>query len=122
MSGKRTIKIAFVAACIIAAVLVLSKPAMAQCALCKNAVAGSPEAARLSQSLNLGIIILLIPPVLIFCGIFVIAYRNRKARGGAVEPEGASDGDGERRNWLTKPGSRPQRKDKGEREAGGATA
>ncbi|MBA2735002.1 MAG: hypothetical protein H0U54_19320 [Acidobacteria bacterium] len=119
MSRKRTIKIAFVAACIIAAVLVLSEPAMAQCALCKNAVTGSPEAARLSQSLNLGIIILLIPPVLIFCGIFVIAYRHRKTRGGA-EPEGASGRDGGRSNWFTKPGSHHKLKDKGKHEAGGA--
>lgn len=87
MSRKRTIKLALLMVGIIVAVLVLSEPAMAQCALCKNAVTGSPEAGRLSQSLNLGVIILLIPPVLIFCGIFVVAYRYSKVRGSAVEPE-----------------------------------
>jgi len=117
MSCKRTFKIAFVAASIIAALLVLSQPVMAQCALCKNAVTGSPEAARLSQSLNFGIIILLIPPVLIFCGVFAIAYRYRKSRG-AAELEVASDIDRERRNLFRNTGSRHQSKDNGESEVG----
>jgi hypothetical protein len=76
--------------------------------MCKNAVTGSPEAARLSQSLNFAILVLLIPPVLIFCGIFIVAYRYRKSRGTA-EAQSASDS-GPRKNKGT------------EREAGGALA
>jgi hypothetical protein len=120
MNQTRTIKIALVMAGVVAALLILSSPAMAQCALCKNAIAGSPEAARLSQSLNFAILILLIPPVLIFCGIFVLAYRYRKARG--VEPGQPSDNDRERRNWLSASRAGRKRKDGSEREAGGAPA
>lgn len=93
---------------------------MAQCAMCKTAVTGSPEAGKLSQSLNTAVIVLLIPPVLIFCGMFVLAYRHRKARGTENEP--SSYNEKERRNWFAKSGSRRKRKDGSKREAGGATA
>ncbi len=45
----------------------------AQCAMCKT-VAGSlgREAAR---AMNLGILVLLLPPVTIFCAIFLLALR-----------------------------------------------
>lgn len=79
MPSQRTTRGLLIAACVVVIVLVVSLPAFAQCALCKNAVTGSPSAAKLSQSLNSAIIVLLIPPVLIFCGIFVIAYRHRKS-------------------------------------------
>lgn len=120
INRTRTIKIVLVGAAAAAALFVLTTPAMAQCALCKNAIAGSPEAARLSQSLNFAILILLIPPVLIFCGIFVLAYRYRKARG--TEPEPPSDNDRESHNWFKASGSHRKRKDGSEREAGGAPA
>ena len=85
MKGKRnTTSLLLLVAGHILMVLVLSAPAMAQCAMCKNSVTGSPSAARLSESLNAAIIVLLIPPVLIFCGIFLVAYRHRKARGSGV--------------------------------------
>jgi heme/copper-type cytochrome/quinol oxidase subunit 3 len=61
------------------ALLVLSSaPAvMAQCAMCRTAVEST--GGGLAKSLNLGIIVLLIPPVAIFCAIFVTAYKHRKA-------------------------------------------
>ena len=92
-------------------------PVAAQCALCKNAVAGSPEAARLSESLNFAIIVLLIPPVLIFCGIFLVAFRYRKARE-AVVVEAGQDERTARGGKLTKDGT--TRRDG--RETGGALA
>ena len=51
--------------------------AAAQCALCKEAVrAGGEQTAR---TMNTAIIVLLIPPVTIFCSIFAVIfkYRNR---------------------------------------------
>jgi amino acid transporter len=116
----RTTKIALILVGIIATLLLMSLPAFAQCAMCKTAVTGSPEAAKLSQSLNFAVLILLIPPVLIFCGIFVLAYRYRKARGTELEPP--SRHDKERRNWFTKSGARRKRKGGNNREAGGAPA
>jgi hypothetical protein len=72
-----------VAACAAAAVLLAAgQTASAQCSLCRSALAGTPEAARLSARLNLAVLVLLIPPVLIFCGIFYAVFRQRKSREG----------------------------------------
>jgi hypothetical protein len=43
--------------------------------MCRSSFAGNPAFAR---NLNLGVLVLLAPPVSIFCAIFVIAYRHRK--------------------------------------------
>lgn len=51
--------------------------ALAQCALCRTAVSKTGDMAR---SLNFGILILLVPPVTIFCSIFVVALKHRKER------------------------------------------
>jgi heme/copper-type cytochrome/quinol oxidase subunit 2 len=121
MNRKRTIKIALTATGIITSLFSMSLPALAQCAMCKTAVTNSPEAARLSESLNFAIIILLIPPVLIFCGMFVLAYRYRRARGVETGPPSSTHDDKEQRNWFTNSISRRKRKTQNEREAGGAT-
>jgi hypothetical protein len=47
----------------------------AQCALCKASAAASGA----SNSLNAAILVLLIPPVTIFCAIFIVAFRLRAA-------------------------------------------
>lgn len=109
--GKRALRITLLAAGAASTLLAWSYPALAQCAMCKNAVTGSPEAAKLSQSLNFAILVLLIPPVLIFCGIFVLAYRYRKSRGTmATAEEQSSSQSGQRKSNRT------------ERETGGALA
>jgi hypothetical protein len=76
MKIGRIIKIALIAAGAISIVLALSSPALSQCAMCKTAVTGSPEAKKLAESLNFAIIVLLVPPVMIFCGIFFAAFRR----------------------------------------------
>lgn len=118
--GIRTIKTALMMAGLLTVLFLMSLPAMAQCAMCKTAVTGSPDAGRLSQSLNAAVLILLIPPVLIFCGMFVLAYKHRKARG--AELDQSSPDDRGRRNWFAKAGSRRKGKDGSAHEAGGATA
>ena len=52
-------------------------PADAQCAMCRAAFDGA-GGARMAKSLNQGIIVLLIPPVAIFCAIFITALKRRK--------------------------------------------
>ncbi|HEX7176932.1 MAG TPA: hypothetical protein VF240_16850 [Pyrinomonadaceae bacterium] len=63
-------------------VLVLIAPAGAdaQCAMCKSAVQGAGEQA--TRAMNSGILVLLIPPVAIFCSIFAvfIKYKNGDER------------------------------------------
>jgi hypothetical protein len=55
-------------------------PASAQCPLCRLAVENSSQAALMSRGLNLAIVVLLIPPVTIFCSIFFLAFKYRKIR------------------------------------------
>lgn len=85
MCNKQIIKIALVAACAATCFLVASSPAHAQCAMCRTALSNSPEAAKLAENFNKAIFVLLIPPVLLFCGIFIAAYKFRKGPEQTVE-------------------------------------
>jgi heme/copper-type cytochrome/quinol oxidase subunit 2 len=55
-----------------------SQSALGQCAMCKAAVEGDPQAKAASDQLDLAVLTLLIPPVLIFIGFFVLIYRFRR--------------------------------------------
>ena len=57
-----------------------SAGALAQCALCRTAA--EQAGAETAHALNLGILMLLIPPVAIFCVIFAVAVRHQKEGGG----------------------------------------
>lgn len=61
-------------------VMIAAEPALAQCAMCKQAVSGSEEAQTVSKGINLAILVLLLPPVAIFLGIFGAFYRSRNER------------------------------------------
>lgn len=74
--------------------------ALAQCAMCRAAVGNSAEAAKASSGMNLAVLVLLVPPVALFCAFFVAAYRFRKAPG---EEPLAADNIGEK---LMRPSNR----------------
>ena len=57
-------------------VAVSSASAMAQCVMCRASVGSNSVFAR---HLNIGTLVLLVPPVLIFCTIFVMAFRHRRS-------------------------------------------
>ncbi|HEX8774941.1 MAG TPA: hypothetical protein VF735_15310 [Pyrinomonadaceae bacterium] len=62
-------------------VVVSCSDALAQCAMCKAAVASSADSAAKASGMNLAVLVLLIPPLAMFCAFFVAAYRFRKAPG-----------------------------------------
>jgi hypothetical protein len=66
---------------VVASLALCCEPALAQCAMCKEALANSPEAAASARQFNLAILVLLVPPVAMFAGIFVMIYRSGKAGG-----------------------------------------
>ena len=67
-----------------AALLVAScSGALAQCAMCKAAISSSADSAAKASGMNLAVLVLLIPPLAMFCAFFVAAYRFRKAPGEA---------------------------------------
>jgi hypothetical protein len=116
MSSKRIIKFVLIAACAFAALLITSSLASAQCAMCKNAITGSPNAARLAERFNFAIFVLLIPPVLIFCGFFiaVIKYRGDTQAGHGLKSF--------LRVWLNKFSVRRRRQERERRESDSALA
>ncbi len=61
-----------------AAVLLLELSAFAQCAMCRASLAGSNNAYFI-KNFNIGVLVLLVPPVAIFCSIFVVLRRQSPA-------------------------------------------
>ncbi len=56
--------------------LLISLPVEAQCSMCK-AVLSNSNNGRFIRNFNVGILVLLIPPVSIFCSIFIVLRRHR---------------------------------------------
>jgi hypothetical protein len=81
-SKSRAVLLAIVAA---VAVVILSIPAFGQCSMCRAALAGSNNALFI-KNFNIGVLVLLLPPVTIFCTIFV-ALRRYKASDNEQEKE-----------------------------------
>ena len=65
----------------VAVTLAVADPTFAQCAMCKAAIENSTDAAAASKGLNLAALVLLIPPVSIFAGLFGVFYRYRNVQG-----------------------------------------
>ncbi len=63
------------------ALLLFAAPATssAQCAMCKSSASGLDSAG--AKNLNYAVVVLLCPPVAIFCAIFAIAYKHRHPPG-----------------------------------------
>jgi len=78
MRSFRTFVIAAIALCIF---VVATNPAFAQCSMCRAAIENSANAAEASKGLNLAALVLLIPPVSIFAGLFGVIYRLRNVQG-----------------------------------------
>lgn len=73
LRGLHTVLIVCLAA---AVVLLLAVPADAQCSMCRAALSGSNNA-RFLRYFNLGVLVMLIPPVTIFCSIFIVLRKYR---------------------------------------------
>jgi heme/copper-type cytochrome/quinol oxidase subunit 2 len=75
---------------VLAALSAAPGPAAAQCPLCRSAVQQAGDTT--ARTMNLAILVLLIPPVSIFCTIFAVAYKKRRGGGddegddGGLEP------------------------------------
>ena len=73
---------AFLCVALIGGLLVAAaEPGFAQCAMCKTAIENSTDAVAASRGLNLAALVLLIPPVAIFVGLFGVFYRFRNVQG-----------------------------------------
>lgn len=62
----------------IALLLVVATSALGQCSMCRASLAGSNNPFFI-RNFNIGVLVLLLPPVTIFCTIFVALKRYRAA-------------------------------------------
>lgn len=74
---KRLNRVSGLLLAVVVLLAVWCEPALAQCAMCKQSVASSADGASAASGINLGVLVLLIPPVAIFAGIFGLVYRMR---------------------------------------------
>lgn len=56
-------------------VFAIADSALAQCAMCRASLGTNSSFIR---NFNIGVLVLLVPPVSIFCTIFIVAFRHRK--------------------------------------------
>ncbi len=59
-----------------AVVLLLSSTVDAQCSMCRAALTSSTDG-KFIKNFNLAVLVLLVPPVSIFCSIFILLRRHR---------------------------------------------
>ena len=60
----------------VAVVLLANTYADAQCSMCRAALTSTTNA-RFIRNFNIGVLVLLVPPVTIFCSIFIALKRYR---------------------------------------------
>lgn len=89
---SRTIRLTFWLTVIAGMLLLLSAPVYAQCSMCRAVLSGSSNGAFV-RNFNVGVLVLLVPPVTIFCSIFVVLRRYRRE----VEDPGIGPVESERR-------------------------
>jgi len=61
---------------VVGALLIFSSPVDAQCSMCRAVLTNSNNA-QFIRNFNIGILVLLVPPVSIFCSIFIVLRRHR---------------------------------------------
>ncbi len=61
------------------ALCVFCAPALAQCAMCK--ATGSGLDAKAARYLNIAVVLMVSPPVTIFCGFLYLTYKHRRPPG-----------------------------------------
>jgi len=77
VKSKRYIVLSVLAALALALLLDLgATTTLAQCAMCRASLGSNSSFIR---NFNIGVLVLLVPPVSIFCTIFIIAFRHRKS-------------------------------------------
>jgi hypothetical protein len=78
-----TRRIALTAVLALSCLALFGPPALAQCSMCQQVVASSPEARRVGAELNRAILLMFVAPYLIFTSFALVLFRDpigRQAR------------------------------------------
>ena len=86
MRVEQIVKVFLVIGLALAAFLALESTSMAQCSMCRAALSGSNNPFFV-RNFNIAVLVLLTPPVAIFCSIFVILKRHRTPKNDATDPD-----------------------------------
>ena len=89
MNDRLKLKRLILCCATIALIAIVASTAFGQCSMCRASLAGSTNTAFI-RNFNLGVLVLLLPPVSIFCGIFVVLRRHNK-NNGQVTDDGNAD-------------------------------
>ena len=73
--STRLIQLLTVTAAIVCVFTLLADTSFAQCVMCRASIGSNSSFIR---NFNIGVLVLLVPPVSIFCTIFIIAIRYRR--------------------------------------------
>ena len=76
IDAKRVLPYVVMSALMALAFALFSESTMAQCVMCRASLTNNSAFVR---NLNIGVLVLLVPPVSIFCTIFILAIRHRRA-------------------------------------------
>ena len=76
IDAKMVMRYVAMAAVMALAFALFSESTMAQCVMCRASLTNNSAFVR---NLNIGVLVLLVPPVSIFCTIFILAIRHRRA-------------------------------------------
>ncbi len=82
----KKISLVIFALALVALIFIATEPALAQCAMCKESVSNSEEGAGLASRLNAAILVLLVPAVAMFVGLFGVFYRYRNPQDAEPQP------------------------------------
>ncbi len=63
------------------ALCLLCVPALAQCAMCKATASGLDS--RAARQMNMAVVLMVSPPVTIFCAFLYLTYKHRRPPGDA---------------------------------------
>jgi hypothetical protein len=72
----KVLRYAFAAGVVVAIFALCAESTMAQCVMCRASLTNN---ATFVKYLNIGVLVLLVPPVSIFCTIFILAIRHRRS-------------------------------------------
>ena len=76
MKAERIIRVLLCGMVILLCYVLMTEFVFAQCVMCK---ASLPSNSLFARNLNIGVLVLLAPPVSIFCTIFILAIWRRKS-------------------------------------------
>jgi hypothetical protein len=91
MKALRMARVWLIVGLTLAAFLVFESSGLAQCAMCRASLAGSNNAFFI-RNFNIGVLVLLTPPVAIFCTIFVVLKRHGAAPSASDESDRPESG------------------------------